>query len=427
MLSVAAASNAAESLEEKSAQFFIKLDENGVCNTPKEAVVFTLDSYGLIDKSFEGLKKVSIFVKEIGGKKLNSFKELPGELEFQKGRASFFIEDSEPETLELDIIEGKNRSPFPASITFKEKSPPERLEIKLASRGNINEPQKGALLALDKDGDITIDYSQKGLNIAVKELGRVDKSFTLDPGSLDIYEGKASFSITNSEEDEELLIQLSDPKGRFKPIEARITFSVSDKEPPEIIDLKMETLAFVELTFSEELDDGSATDPNNYEVVCSERQRPRSVEFHGDRVILELDDLLRSHEEMYVEARNLKDLSGNEMERGARSPDYAVPYVPLRLDTDISSNPAEVGTTVTITIVARCTSGRIPQFINGQFEVEVTEQTSDGSYDLSSLNIQMTRGEGKFTVSNSSPETLTIIVSDSDGEVDSTTLELKFI
>jgi len=416
-----------ENFKEKAVQFFIKLDERGVCNSPKEAVVFALNSYGLIDTSFEGLRHVSISVKEIGGKRRNSFKELPKELEFQKGKATFFIEETEPEILEVTIIEGRNKSPFPARITFKEKFLPERLEIKLVSRGNINELQKASVLVLDKHGNVTIDYNQRGLNIVVEELGLINKSFTLSPGSLDVYEGKATFSITNSEEDEELLLQILDPKGRFQPIEASITFFIPDKEPPEIIDLKMETLAFIEMIFSEELDDGPATDTSNYKVVCFDVQTPRSVEFHGDRVILELDDLLRSGDVMYVEVIELKDLVGNETERDTRSPDYAVPFVSLRLDTSVSQNPSGVDTAVTITIVARCTSGRIPQFINGQFEVEVTENTPDDSFDLSSSDVQMARGEGKFTISNSVPETLTITVSDPDGEVESTTLELEFI
>ncbi|MFC1621339.1 hypothetical protein ACFL2G_03435 [Candidatus Omnitrophota bacterium] len=413
--------------EEQAAQFFIKLDENGICESPKEAVVLALNSYGLIDTGFNGLKKVSIGVKEIGGKRSNSFKPLPEELEFKKGKASFLIENSEPETLEFTIIEGKNKSPFPARITFKEKTIPERLEIKLASRGNINESQEASILVLDKDGNIAIDYAQKGLNITVKELGNADNSFILNPKSLNIHGGKASFSITDSEENEELFLQIVDPKGRFQPIEANITFFIPDKEPPEIVDLKMETLAFVEITFSEELDDGSATDTSNYEIICSDRQRPRSVEFHGDSVILELEDLLRPYDTMYIEVRNLKDLTGNEVDRGTKSPDYAVPYVQLSLDADISANSSGVNEVVTVTVAARCTSGRVPQFINGQFDVKVSEDTPDSSYDLSSSNIQMVRGEGRFTISNSAPENLTITIEDPDGAVESTSFELEFI
>ena len=261
----------------------------------------------------------------------------------------------------------------------------------------------------------------------VKERGLIDKSFTLEPPLLDISEGKADFSITNSEEDEELIIELIDPKGRFQPVEASITFFIPDKKPPEIIDLKMETLAFVEIAFSEKLDDSSATDPNNYKVVCFDEQSPRSVEFHGDRVILELDDLLRSHEVMYVEVRNLKDLAGNEIERDTRSPDYSVPYISLNLELDVSSNPSGLNAPVTISITARCTSGRVPQFINAYFEIDVSEEVSDNSFVLSSQNAQMTRGIGKFTISNSLPETLTITVRDPDGEVSPSSVELEFI
>ncbi|MFC1624211.1 Ig-like domain-containing protein [Candidatus Omnitrophota bacterium] len=419
--------HADEHLKEKAVQFFIRFDGDGICNTPKEAVVFTLDSYGLIDTSFEGVRKVSISVKEIGGKKLNSFKPLPEELEFRKGKASFFIEESEPETLEFTILEGKNKSPFPARLTFRKKSIPQRLEIKLSPRGNINEPQKASVTVLDKDGKIAVDYNRKGFNIVVEESGLVDRSFTLDPESLNISKGKASFSITDSEEDEELILRLVDPKGRFKPIEAGITFFIPDKEPPEIIDLKMETLAFVEITFSEELDDGSATEASNYKVVSSDTQTPRSVEFHGDRVILELDDLLRSFTEMYVEVRDLKDLAGNEIERDARSPNYSVPYSPINLVTDASSNPSGLGTAVSISIIARCLSGRVTQFINAQFEVDVTEEVSDDSFEVSSQGVQMTKGEGKFTISNSTAEKLTVTIRDPDGEVTSSSIELEFI
>ncbi|MFC1508212.1 hypothetical protein ACFL60_00820 [Candidatus Omnitrophota bacterium] len=414
-------------LDEKPAQFFIKSDGHSICNSPKEVTILALDFYGLIDTSFEGLKPVSISVKEVGGKKRNSFKELPKELEFQKGKAAFFIENSEPETLEFTITQGDNISPFPASITFKEASVIDRIEINLASRGNINEPQKGSVAVLDKEGNVAVDYNQKGLKIEVEESGAENKSFTLTPASLDILVGEASFSITNSEEDEEILLKILDPKSSFKPGEASITFLIPDKEPPEIIDIKMETLAFVELIFSEELDDGTATDTSNYKVVCSDVQTPRSVEFHGDRVILELDDLLRSHSQMYVEITNLKDIVGNEVERDARSPDYSVPYVAISLEINASSSTSSLDSPVTVSITARCTSGRIPQFINAQFEIDVTEGISDNSFDLSQQGVQMTEGKGEFTISNSSPEKLTIIIRDPDGEVTSSSIELEFI
>ncbi|MFC1631935.1 hypothetical protein ACFL1I_02770 [Candidatus Omnitrophota bacterium] len=417
---------AEEQLPGQATQFFIKLDQAGIRNSPKEVAVFSLDSYGLIDESFEGLKKVSIGVKEIGGKRAKSFNSLPEELEFKKGRAFFFIEDSELETLELSIVSGKNKSPFPARITFKEKSVPDHLEIDLVSRGNVNEPQKATVLVLDKEGNLAIDYNQRGLNITVEELGLSDKSFTLNPQKLDISEGEASFSITNSEEEEELLLQLIDPQGAFKPIEASITFSIPDQEPPQIIDIKMETLAFVEMTFSEELDDGAATDTSNYEVFSGDQQTPRSVEFHGDRVILELDDLLRSYTEMYVEVRDLKDLAGNEIERDTRSPDYSVPYVPLSIELSATNNPAGVNTSVTVTITTRCTSGRIAQFVNAQFDLDVNEAVADNSFTLSSPGAQMANGQGQFTISNSTAEALTITVSDPHGEVDQETINLQF-
>jgi hypothetical protein len=415
------------SSEEESVQFFIRLNEEGICNNPEEVAVFALDSYGLINSNYEGLKEVHIRAKEIGGKEINSFSPLPDQLEFQKGRASFFIQDSEPETLELTIREGDNISPFPARVSFKERVFPQRFQIELADRGYLDQPQQATVWVLDKAGNAATDYIQKGLRLEVEELGRRDKSYTLEPESLDIYEGKSTFSLANTEQGEELILRLRDPRGQLQPAETRIIFSAPDREPPQMIDLKMETLAFVEITFNEELDSGSATDPYNYEVVCLQRQHPRSVEFHGNRVILELENLLRPYNVMYVEVRNLKDIAGNEIERDTRSPDYSVPYVPINLDIDVSQNPSGLNTPVTLTVTARCISGRVPQFINAQFEIEVSEGLSDNSFTLSSPYIQMVGGRGEFTISNSAPEKLTITIDDPQGEVSSASIELEFI
>lgn len=412
--------------EDKNAvQFFLKTDEQGICGGEAEVAVFALDSYGLIDKNYRGIKPVKIMVKEIAGKSPNSFSSAPESLEFIDGRALFVITDSEPEALEISLSAGDNITPFPVKTIFKRRIIPERLQIKLAARGNINQPQKAVVMAVDKKGDIALDFNGKGFLARVEEQIK-DNSFNLEPQDLEIFKGKTAFVISDSQE-EELTIKISDPKGVLQTAEARIAFAAPDNEPPQITEIKMESLAFVILTFNEELDDAAATDANNYEVVCSGSQRPRDVEFHNNKVILELDDLLRSRDQMYVVVKNIKDLSGNSAALGTRSANYEVPYIPLHLELRPSATSTAVNNSITVSLTARCISGRVPQFINNKFKLEVSEAVSDGSARLSNSELQMQKGIGEFSIIDSAAEKVRVTISDPEGAVEPATLELEFI
>lgn len=411
---------------QEAVQFFLKSNEQGLCSKETEVVVFALDSYGLITRDYEGEKQADIQIKEIGGKKQKSPIILNNRLEFKAGQAKFMIIDSEPESVEVMLCIDNLSSPFPAKITFKERSLPVALQLKLPSRAALSRPVKAQVIAVDKNDNLSADYSQKDIAIRIAERGTQDGSFELQSQRIELVNGASEFSLSDSQE-EELIVYVEDPQGLLRPAESSIIFTVPDTEPPQITEIKMETLAFVELTFNETLDDISAADVNNYEVICFSTQRPRSLELHNNKVILELEDLLRSHDTMYINLKNIKDLSGNPVPSDYRSPNYSVPYEPLHSELKPSSNSAGINNPITISVTVRCISGRVPQFINGKFIVEVTEGSSDGSVRLSGSEVQIQRGYGEFSVTDSSAEKIRITVRDPDNAVEPANIELEFI
>lgn len=417
----------AEAAENETAvQFFLKANEQNLCDKETEIEVFALDSYGLIAKGYEGTKQADIRIKEIGGKQQKSIVILTDSLKFKSGQAKFTITDSEPEDVEIKLRIANLSSPFPTKLIFKKRSLPSSLQLKLPSRGNINHPIKTEVMVVDKKGNLVNDYPQKNILIRIRERGIEDKSFTLQPQELELIAGREEFTLSDSQE-EKLIVRIEDPQGILAPAESQIIFTLPDTDPPQISEIKMETLAFVELTFNETLDDTSATDANNYEVVCFSTQHPRSVELHNNKVILELEDLLRPHDTMYVNVKQIKDLAGNSIPSDCRSPNYSVPYEPLHLELKPSSNSTEVNNPITISLTIRCISGRVPKFINGKFITEVTEDAPDASVRLSSTQIQIEKGIGEFSVTDSSAEKIRITIRDPENAVEPATVELEFI
>jgi len=397
-----------------------------ICDRDEEVEVYALNKRGLIAEGYEGLKSVSFDIEESGGKVANSYSELPKELSFKGGRASILFSNSEAEIIKIKIREGEYTNPFPAQIMFKFPEHPVRFSIDLNKRGSLDKPVNGVVMALDKNDYVATEYDGIKVPIMIEESGAKDSSYIIKPSRLEFKNGKAKFSIQGSEDKESLTVNVIDPQKKIQTATAEIDIGVADTSPPEVLELKMETLAFVELTFSEELEVASATDLYHYEVVCFDTQRPLNVELQTNKVILELEDLLRPYDEMYVVFEDIKDLSGNVIERGTRSPTYSVPKIRIRLELEASSTQASTSSAIDINLTARCISGRVPKFVNGQFEVEVEEELADGSFTLSSRDIQMTGGKGAFSVSNTQPETLTVTVKDPEGYVDSASVELVF-
>ncbi|MFH0790473.1 MAG: hypothetical protein V2A64_02475 [Candidatus Omnitrophota bacterium] len=412
--------------DQTAVQFFLKVNEQGFCDNEIEAAVFALDSYGLIAKSYEGEKQADIQIKETGGKKQKSLIISNNKLEFKAGQAKFTITDSEPEHVEVKLRIDNLSSPFPAKITFRQKSLPVSLQLKLPSRGGINQPIKAQIIVVDRKGGLVTDYSQKDITIKIIEQGIQDKSFTFQPQQLKLEAGRQEFILSDSQE-EELIVRVEDPRGILAPAESRIVFTLPDTDPPQISEIKMETLAFVELTFNETLDDTSAADINNYEVVCFSTQHPASVELHNNKVILELEDLLRPHDTMYVNVKQIKDLSGNSVPSDCHSPNYSVPYEPLHLELKPSSNSTGINNPITFSVTVRCISGRVPKFINGKFIIEVTESTPDTSARLSSNQLQIEKGIGEFSVTDSSAEKIRLTIRDPENAVEPANIELDFI
>ncbi|MBU1124828.1 MAG: hypothetical protein KKC84_02275, partial [Candidatus Omnitrophica bacterium] len=239
--------------KDQPVQFFLKNKEHGVCGRETEISVFALDAYGLITRGYEGNKSADIQIKEIGGKIPQSAVTSTQVLEFKDGKAKFTLTDSEPESVEMHLVIESLKSPFPAKIKFKENLPVVSFSLELPRRGTLNEPVKARVFAVDKEGNTVVEYSQKGIVVEVTELGMQDGSGIIEPRTLTLQEGRGELVLSNSQE-EELVVRVKDPRGKIRPAEAKILFALPDHEPPQITDIKMDTLAFVELTFSEVLD-----------------------------------------------------------------------------------------------------------------------------------------------------------------------------
>ncbi|MBU1125376.1 MAG: hypothetical protein KKC84_05080, partial [Candidatus Omnitrophica bacterium] len=149
-------------------------------------------------------------------------------------------------------------------------------------------------------------------------------------------------------------------------------------------------------------------------------------EFHDDKVILELDDLLRPHDVMYVMLKDIRDISGNTVSRGYRGASYSVPSVPLHLELRPSASSQAVNSAISVSVTARCLSGRVLQFVNNRFTLQVTESVPDESTQLSPAQVLMQDGVGEFKINDSSAETVRVTVSDPENAVPSASLELEF-
>ncbi len=102
-----------------------------------------------------------------------------------------------------------------------------------------------------------------------------------------------------------------------------IFFEDKDIFPPEITDIYVEDVNIIKLEFNEELEEESAQEVRNFKAVTDEREVfPASIEYHKDYVYLKFEEHFNDDEEGYIELEGVKDLKGNEVRSGLRSPDF---------------------------------------------------------------------------------------------------------
>ena len=162
---------------------------------------------------------------------------------------------------------------------------------------------------------------KKELQIAVEEGGMRDKSYSIRSEKVKFKKGRGYFRIENSEDETlDLMITLLG-----LDLSGQISLSFLDKDvfPPEIVEISEEDPGILKLEFNEELEEESAQEQRNYKAVTNEREaHPERIEYHRTYVFLEFEEHFHTDEEGYVELEGIKDINGNEVSSGLKSPDF---------------------------------------------------------------------------------------------------------
>lgn len=199
---------------------------------------------------------------------------------------------------------------------------PTQLFLDPTSEAVRRRPLEIEILALNENGEIEENFiGKRELRITVQESGRKDESYYIRSKKVSFKKGKTSFTVENSEEETlDVEIALSDPE-----LTGTISLFFEDKDifPPDITDIYVEDVNIIKLEFNEELEEESAQEFRNYKAVTNEREVfPESIEYHRDYVYLKFEEHFNDDEEGYIELQGVKDLKGNEVRSGLRSPDF---------------------------------------------------------------------------------------------------------
>ncbi|MCK5178850.1 MAG: hypothetical protein KAR32_04910 [Candidatus Omnitrophica bacterium] len=199
---------------------------------------------------------------------------------------------------------------------------PIQLFLDTSSEAVVRFPLEVEILVLNENGEVETGFKGKHeLHITVHESGMRDESYSLRSKKARFKKGKASFTIENSEDETvDVTVGLVDP-----PVSGQISLTFLDKDifPPEITDIFEETPGILKLEFNEELEEESAQKLKNYKAVTNEREAyPVKIEYHRTYVFLEFEEHFLTDEEGYLELEGIRDLNGNEISSGLKSPDF---------------------------------------------------------------------------------------------------------
>ncbi len=197
-----------------------------------------------------------------------------------------------------------------------------QLFLDVSSEAISRVPLEVEVLVLNENGEVTTTFEgKKELRITVQESGMRDKSYDIRSKRVRFRKGKASFTIEDSE-DETLDLEVALAESA---ISGKISLSFLDKDifPPEVVEIFEEAPGILKLEFNEELEEESAQESRNYKAVTNEREVfPVKIEYHRTYVFLEFEEPFHTDEEGYVELEGIKDLKGNEISSGLKSPDF---------------------------------------------------------------------------------------------------------
>jgi hypothetical protein len=100
-------------------------------------------------------------------------------------------------------------------------------------------------------------------------------------------------------------------------------FEDKDVSPPEVVGISSDEPGIISLVFNETLEEESAQETRNYKAVTNKQEvYPEKIEYHQDNVILEFEEYFDNEEEGYIELQGIKDLNGNQISSGLKSPDF---------------------------------------------------------------------------------------------------------
>ncbi len=189
--------------------------------------------------------------------------------------------------------------------------------------GIVNNDLPISILVLNECGELEKSFSgKKNVDFKLKRESGVDPdSISFSRNVVSFKNGMGQFSVFDRESESILLSVLINELQVSEEI--NLVFENKDIFPPEVKEVETEGPYFLYLTFNEEVADNEALDAGNYLAITNKKEvHPDSIEYHNDYVILEFEKQIVEGEEGYIELKNIKDLSGNEIPSGLRSPDF---------------------------------------------------------------------------------------------------------
>ena len=199
---------------------------------------------------------------------------------------------------------------------------PIQLYLDTSSEAVIRVPLDIEILVLNENGEVETGFDGKHeLHITVNESGMRDESYSVRANKVRFKKGKGFFSIEDSEgETLDVTVGLADSQASGQ---ISLTFLDKDIFPPEITDIFEESSGVLKLEFNEEVEEESAQEERNYRAVTNKREAyPVKIEYHRTYVFLEFEEPFLTDEEGCLELEGIKDLDGNEVSSGLKSPDF---------------------------------------------------------------------------------------------------------
>ena len=208
------------------------------------------------------------------------------------------------------------------STGAKSSADPFQLFLDPLSEAVCHQPLEVELLVLNDKGEIENGFTgEYELRITARESGRNEGSYRIRSRQVDFDRGRGVLIIENDEEETLLFhVTIASP-----PLSGSVEIHFEDRDlsPPQVTEIYADDPGLIRLQFDEELEEESAQEVRNFKAVTNEREvYPESIEYRRDYVILKFADHFHGDEEGYIEMEGIKDLKGNEIRSGTRSPDF---------------------------------------------------------------------------------------------------------